>query len=96
MFSASLRLPTATMCFWRLCERCVLDNRDGDFGERLSRSPKQGRGYLPCGHFLRHMNQSRHLTSGSAFSIRSFAAPHDPGEGTITSSPSCQLAGVAI
>jgi hypothetical protein len=47
------------------------------------------------GTFLKHMNQSRHVTPSSLPCTRSSAVPHDPAGGTITSSPGCQSAGVA-
>ena len=45
--------------------------------------------------FLKHMNQSRQYVSSLDASTRSFAAPHDPAGGIITSSPGLQSAGVA-
>ena len=46
-------------------------------------------------NFLKQRNQSTQRIEGSVDSTRSFAAPQDPGGGTITSSPGCQSAGVA-
>lgn len=40
-------------------------------------------------------NQSFTLTPAAALSTRSLATPHEPGVGMMTSSPGCQMAGVA-
>ena len=47
------------------------------------------------GNRFRQRNQSRQWVSSAGFVIRSCATPHEPGGGTITSSPGCQSAGVA-
>ena len=46
-------------------------------GRRNSRASRPSVYFF--GHFLRHMNQSRHFTSGSGLVMRSLAVPHDPG-----------------
>lgn len=59
------------------------------------RSSLSGHYICYSGSFLKQRNQSTHRTVGSATDIRSFAAPQDPGGGTITSSPGVHTAGVA-
>ena len=47
------------------------------------------------GNRFRQRNQSRQCVSSAGLVMRSCATPHEPGGGTITSSPGCQSAGVA-
>lgn len=46
--------------------------------------------------FFKQRNQSRQYVPSDGVSIRCCATPHEPAGGMITSSPGCQLAGVAM